>query len=145
MDIRTVSETDLKSVNKIRFECNEKPIDTFDIQCYRAFITFLGEKSGEVIGYVSLSPETKREHTTDTPALAIYVRPTFQNMKFGTTLLNHAIKYAQESKHIKGVKLAVSPENKSAIKIYKKIGFSGNIEQEKLLCRMHMDCNSKPV
>jgi ribosomal protein S18 acetylase RimI-like enzyme len=140
MDIRTVLETDLNKINTIRSECNEKPIGSFDIQCHQGFITFLGEKSGEVIGYISLSPETENEKITDKPALALYIRPVFQKMKFGTTLLNHAIEYAKKSEYIKGVKLAVSPENKSAIKIYKKIGFNGNIEKGKVLCRMYIDC-----
>ncbi len=71
-----------------------------------------------------LISETKHEIPhTDERILSIAVHPSFQGYGIATGLLAHGLRYLRSS-GAKSVRLEVRPDNSSAVRVYRKYGFT---------------------
>ncbi|MGA9853519.1 MAG: GNAT family N-acetyltransferase [Gammaproteobacteria bacterium] len=82
----------------------------------------VAEQGSEIVGHVLLDPMplTANSHIC---TLTIVVYPAWQGRGIGKQLLTHAIRWAQNNRHIEKIELMVRVGNERAIKLYRSLGF----------------------
>lgn len=86
-------------------------------------IFYLAQIEDEIVGIAYLEGG-KRERTFHCTNLGIGVLQKYNNMGIGSILTESLIDYAYQGEHIAKVDLQVRSDNKSAIAVYKKCGFT---------------------
>jgi len=86
------------------------------------------EPIGMIVLYFDLRPKTR--HIAD--IYGFYVRPEHRGEGIGTRLFERAMALARRNRRIIKVSLAVNPEQRTALRIYRKAGFvvTGRTERE---------------
>lgn len=81
----------------------------------------------------------KTRHVAD--IFGVYVRADHRGKGVGTRLLEHALLLIRKNKRVVKVKLAVNPEQRVAVKLYKKAGFvvTGRTKKELKVGRRFFD------
>lgn len=80
------------------------------------------EINGTVIAAAILNKlKGKRSHCAN---ISIIVNPTFHSMGIGSALMDKLLEYCNDTFKVKKVELSVFNNNKKAIRLYKKYGFS---------------------
>ena len=142
MNYAIASSSDLNIINEVRSEYQEALVTDFDIQNENGYVTFLDFINGELVGYLSLSPEVERSIGSGEVFLSIFYKKDYCGLGYGTKLIKHAIKYCNSSTLITCIKLAVSPKNERAFKLYSSLGFNGVINKKQHLCPMTLVCKN---
>lgn len=90
----------------------------------------VAEQGNEIVGHVLLDPMplTANSHIC---TLTIVVYPGWQERGIGKQLLVHAIRWAQNNRHVEKIELMVRAGNERAIRLYRSLGF----EEEGLIHR----------
>ena len=78
----------------------------------------------------SFNHETKFRHIAE--IYSFYVSAAHRGKGVGTALLDHALKLIQKNKRIVKVRLYVNGEQRSAVRMYEKVGFAvtGRLDKE---------------
>ena len=71
----------------------------------------------------------------------VYVSANYRGEGVGTRLLEHTLRLIKKNKGVIKVKLAVNPEQRAAVKLYKKAGFvvTGRAQEELKVGRRFFD------
>lgn len=77
----------------------------------------------EPVGMITclFNKRTKSRHVAD--IVGVYVTPSFRGRGVGTKLLRQTIRLARRKRNVIKLALAVNPEQKSAVNLYKSAGF----------------------
>jgi ribosomal protein S18 acetylase RimI-like enzyme len=78
-----------------------------------------GTPIGMIVCVFNDRPKTR--HVAD--IFGVYVRASHRGRGVGTRLLKHMLSLIRENKRVVKVRLAVNPEQRAAVKMYKKAGF----------------------
>lgn len=100
------------------------PLEAFKgrLQPGDSFTFGVFEDSG-LAGVVTMVREQKLKLRHRTGIYAMFVAPEFRGRGLGKLLMNEAIKKAEELEGVEQVYLTVVAKNKSAIHLYKNVGF----------------------
>ncbi len=82
----------------------------------------VAEQGNEIVGHVLLDPMPLAANS-HICKLTIVVYPAWQGRGIGTQLLAHAIRWAQNNRHIEKIELTVRAGNERAIRLYHALGF----------------------
>ncbi len=123
--IRDYQSKDFNALNELWIETglggtqrgDSKEIIEQCIQIGGKLILLENTNTKEIIGSSWMTFDGRRIHLHH-----IGVKPAFQNKGFGKLLTKESLKYAKEKDY--QIKLEVHPDNKKAIELYKKLGFS---------------------
>ncbi|MGH2509645.1 MAG: GNAT family N-acetyltransferase [Ktedonobacteraceae bacterium] len=93
----------------------------------------VAEQGNEIVGHALLDPMplTANSHIC---TLTIVVYPAWQGCGIGKQLLAHAIRWAQNNRHVEKIELMVRAGNERAIKLYRALGFE---EEGRIRRRVH--------
>lgn len=78
--------------------------------------------SGEIAGWVALSPVSSRCVYAGVAEVSIYVSEQFRGQKVGSILLGHLVS-ASEQANIWTLQAGIFPENEASVKLHQKLGF----------------------
>jgi len=76
----------------------------------------------EVVGWVALTPFSKREVYKGVAELSLYISPQHKGQGIGSTLLKELIALSEEQ-GFWTLQAKIFPENKASIHLHKKLGF----------------------
>lgn len=85
-----------------------------------ALVAVVGE---QIIGFLDFHCNGRRRRLKHTGAFGMSVLKEYRDQKIGSTLIEVLLGWAQSSKDIEKVSLAVLSTNERAIAVYKKLGF----------------------
>jgi ribosomal protein S18 acetylase RimI-like enzyme len=96
-----------------------------------------GTPIGMIVCVFNDRPKTR--HVAD--IFGVYVRASHRGRGVGTRLLKHALSLIREKKRVVKVRLAVNPEQRAAVNMYKKAGFvaAGRRKKELKIGRRFFD------
>jgi L-amino acid N-acyltransferase YncA len=83
---------------------------------------YVVEKSGKVVGWIALSPVSKREAYKGVAEISVYVDPINMCVGLGSLLMEKAID-SSEANGIWTLFSSVFPENRATVKLHRKFGF----------------------
>lgn len=82
----------------------------------------VAEQDHKIVGHALLDPMPLAANS-HVCTLTIVVYPAWQGRGIGKQLLAHAIRWAQNNRHIEKIELMVRAGNERAIKLYRSLGF----------------------
>lgn len=91
-----------------------------------SFVEIAEDKSGNLIGYIIgtiIKRPLWRIEAKYAELESIYVKSEYQNKKLGSQLTNNFINWCRENK-VNFISVIPSAQNESAIKFYRKLGFT---------------------
>jgi ribosomal protein S18 acetylase RimI-like enzyme len=138
---RKVKRTEARKFRQVRLECLKKFPENFGtlyedevgkpklyfeefIEDDSADVFFFGAfADNDLIGLAGFvrGNRTKTRHRGE--IVSMYVHPDFQGQRVGENLLRELIKAVFEMEGIESIELTVVADNKSAVRLYEKIGF----------------------
>lgn len=83
---------------------------------------FVAEANGQVVGWIALSPYSRRVVYQGVAEISIYIDPSFNGRGIGSELMKIVMKSAVEN-HCWMLQASTFPENKASIGLHKKFGF----------------------
>ena len=83
---------------------------------------FVAKRSGEVVGWVALTPFSTMRAFSGVVEVSIYIASSAAGMGVGSRLLHHVIN-ASEEHNIWTIQAMIFPENSASIHLHKKFGF----------------------
>jgi RimJ/RimL family protein N-acetyltransferase len=129
------TQTDQSIVYQTPEEESARPLEDLKLQLGDANTRVFGALEDEqLVGICAIArdPETKRRHTARIRML--YVIPAHRQRGIAKQLLNSALDYAAGTLHIRQIKLTVSANNSSALRLYTAVGFKTYATEPKVLC-----------
>ena len=103
------------------FETNISDWDTWNRE-HLQVCRLVAELDHNIVGWIALSPVSKREVYKGVAELTVYVRNGFKGMKIGALLMEHLIKQS-EQEGFWTLQSVVFPENEASIRLHQKFGF----------------------
>jgi ribosomal protein S18 acetylase RimI-like enzyme len=96
---------------------------------------------GELVGMVVCLFNDRRKTKHIAEIVGVYVGADHRGEGVGTRMLEHALLLIRSNKRIVKVKLAVNPDQRAAVKLYKKAGFvvTGRTKKELKVGRRFFD------
>ena len=81
-------------------------------------------RTGRLVGFIQIDSEyhPKNKHLAN--LYSLYVHPNYRKKGIATKLINHTIKLAKSQESLEQIHLRANSDNKNAIKLYKKVGFT---------------------
>jgi phosphinothricin acetyltransferase len=129
--IREMENSDSKRVLEIykmgigtkmaTFETNVPPWKEFN-KNHLDHSRFVAEIDGSVIGWVALSPVSKRDAYRGVAEISIYIHKSHWGKGLGSVLMERVIKSSEDT-GIWTLFASVFPENKATVSLHKKHGF----------------------
>ena len=131
MNIRYLQQSDYKQVRAIyeaglntgiaSFETESLDWEDWDKKYLKA-CRFVAEIENKVVGWVALTPFSKRAVYRGVAELSLYIDPAYSGRGIGNMLLEKLIEEAQKE-GFWTLQAAIFPENKASIHLHQKNGF----------------------
>jgi phosphinothricin acetyltransferase len=94
---------------------------------------FIAEKDNKTVGWVALSPVSKRDVYKGVAEISIYVDGNYLARGIGSKLMEEVIKSSEEN-GIWTLYASLFPENRASVNLHKKFGFRIVGTREKICC-----------